>query len=283
MDLPLVKRSKENPWEDLIDSWAAIQWVLSNSWLLGYVNLERVFLEGDSSGVNIVHNMAMRAGDVANPVNLLGVALIQPYFWEKKGLGHDDPLVNPFAAEAPSLLDLGCTHVLVFITDQDVYRDRGWPYYETLRMSDWRVVEIMEIEGKDHVFHLFSPTSQKALDMIKRLVNDECKLKFLELKAKRNYRFIVFRIEEKIQQVMVERLGEPDESYEDFSACLPPNECRYAVFDLDFTNEENCQKSKIFFIAWSPENSRVRSKMLYARSKDRFKRVGRDSSRIAGN
>ncbi|KAF6140170.1 hypothetical protein GIB67_028976 [Kingdonia uniflora] len=71
---------------------------------------------------------------------------------------------------------------------------------------------------------------------------------------------------------MVERLGKPDENYEDFSACLPPNECHYAVFDLDFTTEENCQKSKIFIIAWSPENSRVRSKMLYASSKDRFKR-----------
>ncbi|KAF6176893.1 hypothetical protein GIB67_030576 [Kingdonia uniflora] len=65
----------------------------------------------------------------------------------------------------------------------------------------------------------------------------------------RNYQFIVFRIEEKIQQVMVERLGEPEESYEVFSACLPPNECHYAVFDLDFTTEKNFQKSKIFFIA----------------------------------
>ncbi|KAF8379487.1 hypothetical protein HHK36_028922 [Tetracentron sinense] len=103
-------------------------------------------------------------------------------------------------------------------------------------------------------------------------VNDECKLKFLELKTKRSYRFIVFKIEEKIQQVMVERLGKPDESYEDFTACLPANECRYAVFDLDFITDENCQKSKIFFIAWSPDTSRVRSKMLYASSKDRFKR-----------
>ncbi|XP_043723158.1 actin-depolymerizing factor 10 [Telopea speciosissima] len=103
-------------------------------------------------------------------------------------------------------------------------------------------------------------------------VNDECKLKFLELKAKRNYRFIVFKIEEKIQQVMVEKLGEPDESYEDFSASLPADECRYAVYDFDFTTDENCQKSKIFFIAWSPDTSRVRSKMLYASSKDRFKR-----------
>lgn len=81
-------------------------------------------------------------------------------------------------------------------------------------------------------------------------VNDDCKLKFLELKAKRNFRFIVFKIDERIQQVLVERLGLPNESYEDFTACLPANECRYAVFDFDFTTDENCQKSKIFFIAW---------------------------------
>ncbi|XP_031278609.1 actin-depolymerizing factor [Pistacia vera] len=103
-------------------------------------------------------------------------------------------------------------------------------------------------------------------------VNDDCKLKFMELKAKRSYRFIVFKIEEKIQQVMVEKLGEPNESYEHFTDSLPANECRYAVYDFDFTTEENVQKSKIFFIAWAPDTSRIRSKMLYASSKDRFRR-----------
>lgn len=81
-------------------------------------------------------------------------------------------------------------------------------------------------------------------------VDDDCKLKFLELKAKRTYRFIVYKIEEKQKQVMVEKLGEPTQSYEDFSASLPANECRYAVFDFDFLTAENVPKSKIFFIAW---------------------------------
>ncbi|KAL6326670.1 hypothetical protein AAG906_010844 [Vitis piasezkii] len=85
-------------------------------------------------------------------------------------------------------------------------------------------------------------------------VHDDCKLKFLELKAKRTYRSIVFKIEEKQKQVI------------DFAASLPADECRYAVYDFDFVTEENCQKSRIFFIAW------VRSKMIYASSKDRFKR-----------
>ncbi|GMJ06526.1 hypothetical protein HRI_004321800 [Hibiscus trionum] len=101
-------------------------------------------------------------------------------------------------------------------------------------------------------------------------VEDECKLTFLELKARRNHRYIIFKIHE--QQVVVEKVGSPTSTYEEFTASLPANECRYAVFDFDFTTDENCQKSKIFFIAWAPDTSRVRSKMVYASSKDRFKR-----------
>ncbi|XP_022770409.1 actin-depolymerizing factor 10-like [Durio zibethinus] len=103
-------------------------------------------------------------------------------------------------------------------------------------------------------------------------VKDECKLKFLELKAKRNHRFIVFKIDENTQQVIVEKLGNPEETYQDFTNSLPADECRYAVFDYNFTTNENCQKSKIVFFAWSPDTSSVRSKMLYASSKDKFKR-----------
>ncbi|KAJ6815254.1 actin-depolymerizing factor 7-like isoform X1 [Iris pallida] len=103
-------------------------------------------------------------------------------------------------------------------------------------------------------------------------VNDGCKLKFLELKAKRTHRFIIYKIDEKLKEVVVEKLGEPALGYEDFTASLPENECRYAIYDFDFVTEENCQKSKIFFIAWTPDTSRVRSKMLYASSKERFKR-----------
>lgn len=81
-------------------------------------------------------------------------------------------------------------------------------------------------------------------------VHDDCKSRFLELKAKRTYRFIIFKIEEKQKQVVVEKVGEPTQSYEDFTASLPVDECRYCVYDFDFVTAENCQKSKIFFIAW---------------------------------
>ncbi|KAJ0721976.1 putative actin-depolymerizing factor domain, ADF/Cofilin, ADF-H/Gelsolin-like domain superfamily [Helianthus annuus] len=103
-------------------------------------------------------------------------------------------------------------------------------------------------------------------------VHDECKLNFMDLKAKRTHRFIIYKIEEKQKQVMVEKVGEPAQTYDEFTACLPDNECRYAVFDYDFLTPEGVQKSRIFFIAWSPDTARVRNKMIYASSKDRFKR-----------
>ncbi|KAG8065670.1 hypothetical protein GUJ93_ZPchr0004g39029 [Zizania palustris] len=103
-------------------------------------------------------------------------------------------------------------------------------------------------------------------------VGDECKVKFLDLKSKRSFRFITFKIDERTQQVVVDKLGLPGDTYDDFTASMPASECRYAVFDFDFVTDEHCQKSKIFFISWSPDTSRVRSKMLYASSKDRFKR-----------
>ena len=79
-------------------------------------------------------------------------------------------------------------------------------------------------------------------------MHDECKLKFLELKAKRNYRFIIFKIEN--QEVVVEKLGSPYETYEDFPKSLPTNVYRYVVYDFDFFTDENFPKGKIFFIAW---------------------------------
>ncbi|XLU20455.1 hypothetical protein S245_056521 [Arachis hypogaea] len=80
-------------------------------------------------------------------------------------------------------------------------------------------------------------------------VHDDCKLRFLELKTKRTHRFIVFKIEENQKQVIVEKLGEPAQGYKDFAACLPPNECHYAIYDFKFLSEGNVPKSRIFFIA----------------------------------
>ncbi|KAJ7523663.1 hypothetical protein O6H91_18G057700 [Diphasiastrum complanatum] len=69
-----------------------------------------------------------------------------------------------------------------------------------------------------------------------------------------------------------EKYGTLEENYDDFTAALLENDCRYAVFSFDFVTDEYCQKSKIFFIAWSPDTVRVKAKMIYANSNNRFLR-----------
>lgn len=81
-------------------------------------------------------------------------------------------------------------------------------------------------------------------------VADHSKTTFLELKRKKGYRYVIFKIDEKKNEVVVDKAGGPAENYEDFAESLPENDCRYAVYDFDFVTSENCQKSKIFFISW---------------------------------
>ncbi|KAL0461120.1 UNVERIFIED_CONTAM: Actin-depolymerizing factor [Sesamum latifolium] len=102
---------------------------------------------------------------------------------------------------------------------------------------------------------------------------DHSKTTFMELKKKKTHRYVIFKIDDKKNEVVVEKTGGPAENYDDFAESLPEDDCRYAVYDFDFVTSENCQKSKIFFIAWSPAISRIRAKMLYATSKDSVKRA----------
>lgn len=81
-------------------------------------------------------------------------------------------------------------------------------------------------------------------------VADHCKGTFLELQRKKAHRYVIFKINENKNEVVVDKTGSPSESYEDFTSALPENDCRYAVYDFDFVTSDNCQKSKIFFIAW---------------------------------
>ncbi|VFR03670.1 unnamed protein product [Cuscuta campestris] len=100
----------------------------------------------------------------------------------------------------------------------------------------------------------------------------DCKLRFMELKSKRNFRYIIFKIDRSSQAVVVDKLGSHNETHRDFTNSLPSDDCRFAVFDYDFTTQENMQRSRIFFVFWSPETASVRNKMVYASSKDKFRR-----------
>ncbi|KAJ1292961.1 hypothetical protein BS78_01G031100 [Paspalum vaginatum] len=102
-------------------------------------------------------------------------------------------------------------------------------------------------------------------------VNDECMLKFGELQSKRLHRFITFKMNDTYKEIVVDQVGDRETSYEDFTNSLPENDCRYAIYDFDFVTAEDVQKSRIFYILWSPATAKVKSKMLYASSNQKFK------------
>ncbi|KAF5951712.1 probable carboxylesterase 12 [Camellia sinensis] len=204
------RRAPENPLPiGYDDSWEAVKWVASHTsavahggglveeWLRDYADFERVFFGGDSAGANIAHHMAIRVGleGLLGGVKLVGIVLTNPYFWGKDPIGgegtnmdikalmdefwikacpsssgSDDPMINPVVD--PNLARLGCSKVLVCVAEKDVLRDRGWLYCEALGKSGWGgVVEIMESEGEDHVFHLEKPNCEKAMDLVKRVIS----------------------------------------------------------------------------------------------------------------
>ncbi|CAL5001641.1 unnamed protein product [Urochloa decumbens] len=182
------------------DAWAALRWAVAATcgraagsgpapqepWLAEHGNVARVFVAGDSTGGNIAHNVAMRAGRIGfglpGGAKIEGMVLLHPYFrggellpselTEPRSLeraerswafvtagryGIDHPFVNPLAMAAAEWAALGCRRALVTVAGLDKMRDRGRRYVEALRASGaWAGDEavLYEDRGVRHVFFL---------------------------------------------------------------------------------------------------------------------------------
>ncbi|PON91454.1 ADF/Cofilin/Destrin [Trema orientale] len=58
-------------------------------------------------------------------------------------------------------------------------------------------------------------------------------------------------------------------------ASLPEADyCRFAVYELEFSDEDNVQNNKIFFINWywSPDLAKIKSKTIYTSTKYSLRR-----------
>ncbi|XP_031266626.1 probable carboxylesterase 12 [Pistacia vera] len=182
------------------DSWTALKWVASHvngsgpeDWLNSHADFEKVFFSGDSAGANIAHRMGIKHGlEKLEGVNVEGIVLCHPYFWGNEAVanetadenkrkfvgalwriaypettGCDDPWINPVVD--PNLAKLGCRRVLVFVAEKDLLCARGWYYHQKLKESGWGGdVEVVQINGEEHVFHLFNPGCENAKAMMKK-------------------------------------------------------------------------------------------------------------------
>ncbi|KYO38541.1 cofilin-1 [Alligator mississippiensis] len=59
--------------------------------------------------------------------------------------------------------------------------------------------------------------------------------------------------------------------YAAFVALLPERDCRYALYDATYETRET-KKEDLVFIFWAPECAPLKSKMIYASSKDAIKK-----------
>ena len=111
-------------------------------------------------------------------------------------------------------------------------------------------------------------------------VAEECTARFQELRTARAHRFVVFKIDDCLERVVVDKVGARDAGFGDLTASLPADGCRYAVYDHDFTvgdataqgSAAEAPRSKIVFVSWSPATADVKSKMVYASSCEGFKK-----------
>ncbi|CAG8595047.1 8431_t:CDS:2, partial [Paraglomus brasilianum] len=101
-------------------------------------------------------------------------------------------------------------------------------------------------------------------------VDSECLNIFQELKLKKKYKYVMFKISDDLSTIVFDKSAETA-SYDDFVAALPANEPRYAIYDFDYETADG-PRNKLVFYSWTPESSKVRSKMLYASSKEALRR-----------
>ncbi|KAE8722613.1 2-hydroxyisoflavanone dehydratase [Hibiscus syriacus] len=193
------------------DCWTALQWVVSHNsngdsnkehWLSTYADFDRVYVGGDSAGANLVHNTLMRAGSegLSGGVKIKGAFLTHPYFWGSNPVGSetkdikereklamytiwqlvypdvaggiDNPVLNPVVAGAPSLAGLGCSRLLVSVAEKDLMRDRRILYYDAVKESGWKgELELVDVEGEDHAFHILVHESDHAKKLIQHLAS----------------------------------------------------------------------------------------------------------------
>ncbi|KAK0468055.1 actin depolymerizing factor [Desarmillaria tabescens] len=103
-------------------------------------------------------------------------------------------------------------------------------------------------------------------------VNPECLSKYQELKLGKKTKYIIFAINKDKTEIVVEKTSESS-NYDDFIGDLPETECRWAIYDFEFEKEGAGKRNKICFFSWSPDDAKIKDKMLFASSKDALRRA----------
>jgi len=102
-------------------------------------------------------------------------------------------------------------------------------------------------------------------------VHPDVKKEFEALKMNKVYRYIILGMSTDLKEIIVKGTKDLSGTYEDLVAELQKarenGECRYAIIDMPYS-KGGLDKSKIVMFFWSPDDAKMKQKMLYAASKD---------------
>ncbi|XP_060614155.2 cofilin-1 [Anolis sagrei] len=99
--------------------------------------------------------------------------------------------------------------------------------------------------------------------------------------VKKRKKAVIFCLSEDKKTIILEEgkeilVGEVGDTIEDpylhFIKMLPEHDCRYALYDATYETKES-KKEDLVFIFWAPECAPLKSKMIYASSKDGMKKT----------
>merc|ERR1739845_290452 len=110
-------------------------------------------------------------------------------------------------------------------------------------------------------------------------VDENCVTVYDSMKIKKENKYVIFAIEDK-KKIMVEALGKSgdlkdksnEEIFDEMKTKFPDAEARFAVYDFPIIAKSGAETNKLIFIMWNSDSAPVKSKMLYASSKDALKK-----------
>ncbi|XP_054813738.1 probable carboxylesterase 15 [Prosopis cineraria] len=188
---PYLRRAPEHRLPAAMDDGlSSLLWLQSvakgdshDPWLSKHADFNRVFLIGDSSGGNVVHEVAARAGNLElSPVRLAGGVPIHPGFVRSKrsrselekpqtpfltvdmldkflslalpaGSNKDHPITCPMGEGAPPMEGLKLPPILLCVAEMDLIVDTEMEYYDAMKKAN-KEVELFVSSGMTHSFYL---------------------------------------------------------------------------------------------------------------------------------
>ncbi|KAJ3487476.1 hypothetical protein NLI96_g3516 [Meripilus lineatus] len=82
--------------------------------------------------------------------------------------------------------------------------------------------------------------------------------------------YILFTLNKDNTEIIVLKSSESTD-YDEFLSELPETECRWAVYDLAFETDGG-KRNKLVFYHWSPDDAKIKQKMVFASSRDALRR-----------